>query len=109
MAIVKEQHGSYTILTTGAIESIGQSKPKATFRKLWIYPGLPVGGVLSGNAGAVTIGKDGDGVKVVTDVLNPGDLPLKIELPESTGEVMHLSDILISGTANDGVFYSYWE
>lgn len=109
MSVIKEQHGSYVIQTTGAIESMAQDKPKATFRKLWIYPGLPVGGVLQTNQAAVIVGKDGDGVKVVTDTLNTGDGPLKIELPEATGELMHLSDIVVRGTVGDGVFYSYWE
>jgi hypothetical protein len=109
MSVIKEQHGSYAIQATGAIESIALDKPKATFRKLWIYPakGISNGGLVA-NGALVTIGKDGDGVKVVTDPLNPGDLPLKIELPEATGETMHLSDIVISGTQGDGVFYSYW-
>jgi hypothetical protein len=108
MSVIKEQHGSYTIQTTGQIESIAQDKPKATFRKLWIYPGVPAGGVLTPNQNPVTIGKDGDGPKVVTDPININDLPLKIELPEATGETMLLQDIIISGTKGDGVFYSYW-
>lgn len=109
MSVIKEQHGSYTIQGTGALESIAQDKPKATFRKLWIYPGVPdSSGKLKQNAAGVMIGKDGDGPKVVTDALAVNDLPLKIELPEGSGETMHLQDIIISGNQGDGIFYSYW-
>lgn len=43
---------------------------------------------------------------VTPDVLQPTDLPLKYELP--LGQKMRLSDIVIQGAQNDGVFYSLW-
>lgn len=110
MNIVKEQHGTYTIQVTNAIESIGLTKQKVTFRKLWIYQGTPdvVTGLLTDNAGTVYVGKDGDGPRIVPDSIAPGDPPLLIQLPDNKDESMLLKDILIKGTAGDAVFFSYW-
>jgi len=43
---------------------------------------------------------------VTPDALAPSDLPLKYELP--LGQKMRLSDIVVQGAANDGVFVSVW-
>jgi len=110
--IINEQQGSYVIQANNTIEFIAQDKPKATFRRLWIYPGVPQSdGTLSTNSAAVKIGKAGDGPKVVPDLLNPTDAPIKIDLPVGEGGIqdgMKLDALIIRGTAGDGVFFSYW-
>ena len=45
-------------------------------------------------------------LNVTPDVLGTDDGPLKYELP--MGQKMRLSDVIIQGAINDGVFYSIW-
>jgi len=109
MSIVSQQIDSYVIKANNTIEFIALGKPKAVFRKLWIYPGvLAADGTVTDNTGPIRIGVNGDGPKIVTDVIQSGDAPMLIEMPEATGEQMHIGDLLIYGTANDGVILRYW-
>lgn len=109
MSTIRPEQHSYTIQATGVIENIADSKPKATFRKLFIYPGTPQSNnELSVNAGDVKIGKNGNGQKVVTNTLKNTDLPLEFSLPENSNESMLLNDIVIKGTQGDAIFIEYW-
>ena len=108
MTNVTTQFGSYTINASNTVEFIALERKHVRFNKLWIYPASAYTnpGVLSLNAAAVRIGERGDGPLVCTDVLNPTDYPMKIELP--VGEQKKLEDVIIYGTAGDGVFFKYW-
>lgn len=44
-------------------------------------------------------------LRAAPDVIQPADVPLLFEVP--LGQVLKLSQVLIQGTAGDGVFYSY--
>lgn len=93
-------------LATGAIDQLTVDET-LFFQKLWVYPGKAVvAGVITANGADIRVGKSGTAAtQYLPDVLAAGDLPLKIELP--LGQKMKLSQILIKGTAGDGVFYSY--
>jgi hypothetical protein len=112
MSTVRQQQGVYTIQTDDTIEVIALDKPKAQFRKLWIYPGAEDAAStttgLTTNGNPVYIGIDADGSKLTPDILNPNDLPLLIQLPENANETMLLKDIIIRGKAGDSVFFKYW-
>lgn len=79
----------------------------AYFQKLWLYAGkAAVAGILTANGAAINLGKSGmAATQYLPDVLNPGDSPLGYELP--VGQKMHLGQILIKGTAGDGVYYQF--
>ena len=109
MSTIRPHQHIYTIQATGAVENIANDKPKETFRKIFIYPGAPgSNNELTVNAANLKVGKDGNGQKVVTNTIQPGDLPLEISLPENTNESMLLNDIVIKGTQGDAIFCEYW-
>ena len=56
-------------------------------------------------SGPVTVLPTAARVQYLPDVLNPGDAPLKYEVP--LGGKLRLMDVLVTGTAGDGVFYSF--
>lgn len=100
----------YVLTNTGDVEPLSTSR-NVYFQKLWLYPGKAIASnALTLNTNAIKIGKRGNNLAgnsttVVTDTLNPTDLPLMIQLP--LGQKMSLNDVLISGTAGDGVFFCF--
>jgi len=104
--IVKNQCGFMTLAATDTIQSLAREKKKTYFTKLWLYPANGRdGSYLTANAAEIWVGKDGDGPQITPDAIQPTDAALKIELP--VGQKMALEDILVQGTAGDGIFYSY--
>lgn len=114
MNTVRQQQGIYTIKTDDTIESIGLDKPKATFRKIFVYPGAPDAAStttgLAQNANPVYLGLDCDGLKLTPDVLNATDEPREYAPPETKdgNEQMLLKDLLVRGKAGDSVYFVYW-
>ena len=106
---VRQQYRSYTIVANNTIE-VAAGESKATFRKLWIYPGNIVGGLLSVNAARVLIGIDGDGPRLVRDAINAADPPRLYEAPELNGSIepQELKSILVYGTAGDSITLVWW-
>lgn len=110
----RQQYRTYTIQQNNMIE-LAAGDSRATFRKLWVYPGAPQtsgggAGTLSQNAAKLLIGIDGDGPRVARDTLNPTDIPILYEAPEVNGTVepMDLRTILVYGTAGDSIFLVWW-
>lgn len=81
--------------------------PDFAFQKLWLYPAKAVAaGILTANAGNVSVGKSGSAAtKYTPDLLQPTDLPIKYELP--LGQKMKLSQVILQGAAGDGVYYQF--
>lgn len=113
MSKQRSQFNRYNIANDNVVESIGLHLKGHLFNKLWIYPasGLTAaasgnGSILTVNSATVYIGERGDGPDVCVDILQPGDLPIKIELPQ--GEEKLIEDVLIYGTNGDGVWFKWW-
>lgn len=105
---VKSQMDSYVVVTSNTVEYPFLRKSGVLFNKLWIYPGVRTSGtgILAANVQNIYIGERGDGPELCPDLLSPGDLPFKIELPE--GIVKSLDELLVYGTAGDGIWIKYW-
>jgi hypothetical protein len=101
------QSGIYLLQNANAIERISDSH-KLSFNKLWLYPAKAVaGGLLTPNTGNINVGERTESGDVTPDVLQVGDLPMVIELPQ--GETKLLRDVLIQGAnAGDGVWFKFW-
>lgn len=108
--VVKE--GIY-VLTSANIEAI-TADLTLFFQKLWIYPAKSVGtagtlGILTPNTNAINLGKSGTTanplVQYLPDVLNTTDGPIAYELP--LGQKMALAQIIVKGTAGDGVYFQF--
>ena len=114
MNTVRQQQGVHTIQADDTIESIGLNYPKATFRKIFVYPGKPddesstTGLTVNGNP--VYLGLYADGKKITPDVLNANDEPREYEPPQLKDgvEQMLLTDILVRGKAGDSIYFVYW-
>lgn len=111
------QFAEYIIQTTNTMEQMALHKKGVRFNKAWIYPSaaptavtaqslLAKGYILTQNSGDIYIGEKGDGPNICPDLLGKTDPPFKIELPP--GEDKALEDLLIYGTAGDGVWIKYW-
>ena len=104
--------GLYILTGTNDIEQIAAASA-AFFQKLWLYPAKAVTagtGILTANVGNVSLGKSGAAAagkqQYCPDLLTPANINgMSYELP--LGQKMLLSQIIITGTAGDGVFYSY--
>ena len=106
---VKWNSALYVIQTTGAVEYPCGAQRTATGSKIWIYPAKAVANnKLTANGAAIYVGKDASGIQqVCTDPLNPGDNPILYKIPldeEGRQRRMLLRDVIITGTAGDGVF-----
>ena len=102
------QFGQYAIQAANTVEQIALHKKRVYFNKLWLYPASGMSaGLLTANVGDVYIGEKGDGPNVTPDILQSGDPPIKIELPQ--GEEKLLEEVLIQGAnVGDGVWFKYW-
>jgi hypothetical protein len=104
------QFDYYAIKGTNTLEFPFLHRTGINFNKLWVYPGIRNGisgaSILTVNAGTVYIGERGDGPDQCVDILAPGDLPFKIELPQ--GMEKSLSELCVYGTAGDGIWVKYW-
>lgn len=94
------------VLATANVEALTDDAT-LFFQKLWIYPAkAAVAGVLTANGADIRVGKSGGAAtQYLPDLLTPSDLPISYELP--LGQKMALSQVILKGTAGDGVFYSY--
>lgn len=76
-------------------------------QKLWLYPAKSVAaGILGANTGGIHVGKSGlAATKYLPDALATTDLPIKYEFPP--GQKLAFLQVLIAGTAGDGVYYQF--
>jgi hypothetical protein len=105
--LTRDVHGLVTLDADNTPKALTNDS-KRTFRKLFLYPAkdYTVNGLLTANANRIYWAKDGDGPKVFTDYLDTADAAVVITIPDPLPE-MAFQDILIYGTAPDGVWFSY--
>ena len=103
--------GLHTIAVTGALEPI--TTRTAAFKKLTLIPGKAVAnGLLTPNdhdiyVGLKAVDANGDPLNVTAEKRAPGDVDYPSLLDAPTGLQIPLADVLVSGTAGDGVFFRY--
>jgi hypothetical protein len=100
--------GFYVIGASNTIEELTQDE-RQRFTRLFIYQGKAGGatpGLLTDNAADIFLGIQGSGDRMTPDKLSPGDPPLIYQLLADQ-EPMRLKNIIIQGTAGDGVFYYF--
>jgi hypothetical protein len=107
MSTVKAQSDKYVIQNTDKIERL-TTKRDPVFNKLWIYPASDVddNGKLVANDNPIYIGERTEGADVTPDVLATDAAPFPIILPD--GEKKKLNEVLIQGTAGDGVWFKWF-
>jgi hypothetical protein len=110
MSKVNTQAGFYKLKETDKIESLGNALANHNIRFnclfLWPASGIDVTGKRVANSDSVFIGERTTDRDVTPDELESDANPFKIQLPE--GEEKLLKDVLIQGTAGDGVWFNYW-
>jgi hypothetical protein len=80
---------------------------KLTFSKLWLYPASGASaGRLVANQNPIYVGKRGAGEPMTPDTLATDDLPLSVEILAGQPP-MKLQDVIVQGTAGDGIFFSF--
>ena len=107
MKLVQEQHSQIDLVNSNVIQTVAANQKGFKWNKAWIYPasGIDAGGLLVANSADIYVGKRGAGKDCTPDLLTPTDGPIKYELP--VGQVLRLEDIIVQGTAGDGVFISF--
>jgi hypothetical protein len=103
---------SVTVTGTASQAFSGPLIWKAFFQKLWLYPFKSFSaGTPTANAGNIRLGKSGTAApgtastQYLPDLLQPTDLPIQYSLP--LGQKMAIEQVIIKGTATDGVFYQF--
>jgi hypothetical protein len=105
MPLISSKKGFLILKQNNVITPLTEDT-KDKFNKLWLYPASGnIGGIIQVNTQSIYVGLRGPGGDVTPDLINAGDLPLKIELPD--GQTMHLNEVIAQGTTGDGIFFCY--